>query len=331
MCPIAHPPRYPISIFNTHDTPLPMCPITHVSCCTYQKRCQVVEKMSSCQKYVKLSKRCQMSKSQTHRLWRRFTKKINSHNEVHTYWRQFWCQIWRSSKLFKNTFYGHFEGFWSPSYVTSKLTSICVNLIMSIYFFLWTSSIVHVFDFLTFDIFLTTWHLFDSLTSFWQLDIFLICATGHMGNGTHGQRGIMCNIKDTDGVPWAMGRMGNWAHDHNVGKWVSWLILKIEMWHLGRWGTWVMGHMVNVVMCLIMCHFLNTAWIFIKILLHIDIDVFYLNIQWYSRDGPFKYWFSDWFQHWFHELVPLVPMISYGTCPISLLSVGLSLRFFYWR
>ena len=111
-----------------------------------------------------MSKRCQMSKSQTHRLWRRFTKKINSHNEVHTYWCQFWCQIWRSPKLFKNTFYAHFEGFWSPSYVTSKLMSICVNLIMSIYFFLWTSSIVHVFDFLTFDIFLTTWHLFDNLT-----------------------------------------------------------------------------------------------------------------------------------------------------------------------
>ena len=28
-------------------------------------------------------------------------------------------------------------------------------------FFLWTSSIVHVFDFLTFDIFLITWHLFN--------------------------------------------------------------------------------------------------------------------------------------------------------------------------
>ena len=64
-----------------------------------------------------------------------------------------------------------------------------------------------------------------------------------MGNGTHGQRGIMCNIKDRDGVPWGM------------------------------------GHMVNVVMCLIMCNFLNTAWIFTKILLDIDIDVFYLNIQ----------------------------------------------------
>ena len=32
---------------------------------------------SSCQKDVKLSKRCQMSKNETPRLWRRFTKKLN--------------------------------------------------------------------------------------------------------------------------------------------------------------------------------------------------------------------------------------------------------------
>ena len=56
----------------------------------------------------------------------------------------------------------------------------------------------------------------------------------------HGQRGIMVNIEDRDEVPWGMGHMGNWAHDYN---------------------------------------FLNTAWIFTKILLDIDIDVFYLNIQ----------------------------------------------------
>ena len=186
-----------------------------------------------------------MSKSQTHRLWRRFTEKINSHNEVHTYWRQFWHQIWRSPKLFKNTFYAHFEGFWSPSYVMSKLTSICVNLIMSIYFFvnLLHSPCVWLFD---------IWHLFDNLTSFWQLNIFL----GHMGNWTHGQ--------------WDMG------------KGVSWLILKIEMRYLGGWDTWAMGHMGN------WAHdhkFLNTAWIFTKILLHIDINVFYLNILWFFHDG----------------------------------------------
>ena len=35
---------------------------------------------------------------------------------------------------------------------------------------------------------------------------------GHMGNGTHGQRGIMCNIKDRDGVPWGIEYMGNGVH-----------------------------------------------------------------------------------------------------------------------
>ena len=38
---------------------------------------QNMKKMSSCQKDVKLSKRCQMSKNETPRLWRRFTKKLN--------------------------------------------------------------------------------------------------------------------------------------------------------------------------------------------------------------------------------------------------------------
>ena len=154
------------------------------------KRCQVVKKMSN----VKKSNTWTME--EVH-------KKINWHNEVHTYWHQFWHQIWRSPKLFKNTFYAHFEGFWSPSYLRSKsivLHSPCV----------WLFDIWHLFDNLTsfwqLDIFLTTWHLFDSLTSFWQLDIFFDI--------------------------WTMG---------NVGKWVSWLILKIQMGHLGGWGTWLMG------------------------------------------------------------------------------------------
>ena len=41
--------------------------------------------VSKCQKDAKLSKRCQMSNSQTSGLWRRFGKKINGHNEVHRY------------------------------------------------------------------------------------------------------------------------------------------------------------------------------------------------------------------------------------------------------
>ena len=34
--------------------------------------------------------------------------------------------------------------------------------------------------------------------------------------GTHGQRGIMVNIKDTDGVPWGMGHMRDGAHGHMI-------------------------------------------------------------------------------------------------------------------
>ena len=30
-----------------------------------------------------------------------------------------------------------------------------------------------------------------------------------------------------------------------MGKGVSWLIFKIEMGYLGGWGTWAMGHMGN--------------------------------------------------------------------------------------
>ena len=106
----------------------------------------------------KLSKRCQVSKNQTPRLWRRFTKKLNSHNEVHRYWCQFWCHIWWSLKTLKMSIESIFDQFWWPSYLTSKLTSISV-ILMSIYIFFWTSSIVQMFDYLTFDIFLTNWHL----------------------------------------------------------------------------------------------------------------------------------------------------------------------------
>ena len=79
-----------------------------------------------------------------------------------------------------------------------------------------------------------------------------------------------------------MGHMDNRTHGQwDMGKGVSWLILKIEMGYLGGWGTWVLwhmgdGHMGN------WAHdhnFLNTAWILAKFLLDIDIDVFYLNIQ----------------------------------------------------
>ena len=40
--------------------------------------------------------------------------------------------------------------------------------------------------------------------------------------------------------------MGNRTHGQwDMGKGVSWLILKIEMGYLGGWGTWVVEHMGN--------------------------------------------------------------------------------------
>ena len=51
----------------------------------------------------------------------------------------------------------YYDKFWWPSYLMSKLTSKCVNLIMSIYFFV---DLLHS---------LNVWHL----TCFWQYDIFL--------------------------------------------------------------------------------------------------------------------------------------------------------------
>ena len=143
--------------------------------------------------------------------------------------------------------------------------NMCKPHYVNLFFFV---NLLHSLCVWLFDI----WHLFDKLTSFWQLDIFLTTwhlfwyvqqdtwAMGHMG------KGISCVILKIEmgylggWGTWAMGHMGNWAHNHNVGKWVSWLILKIEMGHLGGWDTWFMGHMVNVVMCLIMCNFLNTAF-----------------------------------------------------------------------
>ena len=41
---------------------------------------------------------------------------------------------------------------------------------------------------------------------------------GHIGNGKHGQRGIIVNTADRDGAPWGMEHMGDGAH--------------------GQWGTW---------------------------------------------------------------------------------------------
>ena len=159
--------------------------------------------MSNCQKDVKLTN-VKKVKSLDYREGSQ--KIINWHNEVYRYWCQVWRQIWRSPKLLKNTFYAHFEGFWLPSYVISKLMSICVNLIMSI-FFLWTFHSPGIW-------FFNNRHLFDNLTSFdillphysWEQGWWGIWAMWHVPLlDLHGGR--------------VMGYMGNrahaqWAHEH---------------------------------------------------------------------------------------------------------------------
>ena len=140
-----------------------------------------------------------------------------------------------------------FEGFWLPSYVISKLMSICVNLIMSIYFF-WTSYIVQVFDFSTTDIFLTTWHHLTfcypityvphysweqgwwGIWTMWHvplLDLHGGRVMGYMGNRAHVQWGTW--------TYWA-GRLGTWV----MGTWVIGYIAIIM--HRSRLGTGVMGN-----------------------------------------------------------------------------------------
>ena len=94
-------------------------------------------------------------------------KKINWHNEVHTYWCQFDikyeghqnCSKTLSMHILRVCGHHHM---WHQNWHQYVWTSLCQ------FIFLWASSIVYVFDFLTLDIFLTTWHLFDNLTSFWH-------------------------------------------------------------------------------------------------------------------------------------------------------------------
>ena len=161
--------------------------------------------MSNCQKDVKLTN---VKKVKSLDYQGGSQKIINWHNKVYRYWRQVWHQIWRSPKLSRDTFLAHFEGFLLPSYVISKLMSICVNLIMSIYFLF--ILIVQVFGFLTIDIILTTWcHLtfccqityvphysweqgWWSIWAMWHvplLDLHGGRVMGYMGNRAHGQWG----------------------------------------------------------------------------------------------------------------------------------------------
>ena len=93
---------------------------------------------------------------------------------VHIYWHQFLYHIWwspKSLKMFTESILTNFDDLHmrcqiyrcEPHYIN---LFFFVNLLHSHYinfsFSLWTSSIVQVFDFLIFDIFLTIWHLLTS-------------------------------------------------------------------------------------------------------------------------------------------------------------------------
>ena len=84
--------------------------------------------------------------------------------------------------------------------------------------------------------------------------------TGGMGSGGMGYRGY--GIQEL-WATWVMGHMGNGAH--------------------GQWGSWVMGPMGD--WDIFAYNFIITGWILTKILLDIDINVFYLNTGRFFHDG----------------------------------------------
>ena len=81
---------------------------------------------------------------------------------------------------------------------------------------------------------------------------------------------------------WAIGAQGVWG-TRGMGH--------ISNRSHGQWGTWAMGPMGNGAhgpmgdLDFFAYNFTNTGWILTKILLDIDIDVFYLNTGRFFHDG----------------------------------------------
>ena len=163
MGPIAHVPHHPCA--PSRSNRYWQYSLNTWSCTC--SPCAHVKKMSSCQKDVKLSKRCQIWKSQICILWRRFTKKL--------------IDIMRFTDIDVN-FDVKYEGHQN----CPKILSVNILRVFSDYHmwrqnwhqYLWTSlcqfiflvNLLHSPGVWCFDI----WHLFDNLTSFWQLDIFFV-------------------------------------------------------------------------------------------------------------------------------------------------------------
>ena len=86
----------------------------------------------------------------------------------------------------------------------------------------------------------------------------------HMGNRPQWVQGV-----------WGTGGMGR--------VWAIWVMGHMDNRVHGQWGTWAMGSMGDLH---IFAHnIINTGWILKKFLLHIDIDVFYLNTGRFFHDG----------------------------------------------
>ena len=110
-----------------------------------------------------MSKRCQLPNNQTPGLWRRFTKK----NKMTQWGSQIFMSILTSHmkviKIGQKYFLWTFWGFLVSIICDIKIdVKMCEPHYVN-FFCVWTSSIVQVFDKLTFDIFLTTWTLVSTL------------------------------------------------------------------------------------------------------------------------------------------------------------------------
>ena len=96
----------------------------------------------------------------------------------------------------------------------------------------------------------------------------------HMGNSSTGGMGYKGDGPHRQWVTWPMGHMGNGAY----GPW--------GLWAMGPMGDWhIFAHSIII-----------TGWILTKILLNIDINVFYLNIPRFFHDGFILMHISDGFQ-----------------------------------
>ena len=75
------------------------------------------------------------------------------------------------------------------------------------------------------------------------------------------------------------------------GVWATWAIGHMANGAHKQWGLWAMGLMGNGAhgpmgdLDIFANNFINTGWILTKILLDIDINIFYLNTGRFFHDG----------------------------------------------